>query len=230
MVDACPPLAGLSLSTRLRLAGASREIRFAAGARIVSIAKPLLDLLILLEGWAKLVGVTEEGVERILYLYRPCEIIGSRVLLDKSAESPYEVVAMENVHMLAIPRKAFVEISNDDPELIESVTRVLLNRVDRLMTGMLAAMSVDASLRLSKLLLDFAADAAPSAEGFVALDHSPTHETLAQIIGASRPHTTTLLRRLEREGAVRRLKPRGLLVNPARLQERLREAGAEGSD
>ena len=80
MVEACPPLAGLSPSTRLRLAEAGREIRFAPGERIASIARPLRDILVLYEGWAKLVGITEEGVERILYLYRPCDIIGSRVL------------------------------------------------------------------------------------------------------------------------------------------------------
>ena len=130
---------------------------------------------------------------------------------------------------LAIPKHEFIALSKEDPQLIESVTRVLLNRVNRLMTGMLAAMSVDASLRLSKLLLDFAAESGPASEGLVALDFSPTHETLAQIIGASRPHTTTLLRQLEMEGAVRRLKPRGLLVHPAKLRERLRQAAAKGS-
>jgi CRP-like cAMP-binding protein len=229
VVEACPPLAGLSLSTRRRLAEAGRRVRFAPGERIASIARPLRDILVLFEGWAKLVGVTEEGVERILYLYRPCDIIGSRVLLDKSAESPYEVVAMEEVLTLAIPKQDFIDISKDDSQLIESVTHVLLNRVNRLMSGMLAAMSVDASLRLSKLLLDFADESVASSDGFVPLDFSPTHETLAQIIGASRPHTTTLLRQLEREGAVRRLRPRGLLVHPARLQERLRQAAVKGS-
>lgn len=229
LVDACPPLAALSLPARLRLAEAGRQVRFADRERIVSIAKPLRDLLVLLEGWAKLVGVTEEGVERILYLYRPCEIIGSRILLQKSAESPFEVVAMEDVLALAIPKKDFVEISEDHPELIESVTQVLLNRVDRLMAGMLAAMSVDASLRLSKLLLDFADQVVATPNEFVPLDHSPTHETLAQIIGASRPHTTTLLRQLENEGAVRRLRPRGLMVCPAKLEERLRRATMEDS-
>lgn len=222
-VDECPPLAGLPLAARLRLAEASREVRYAAGERIVSITRPLRDILILLEGWAKLVGITEDGVERILYLYRPCEIIGSRVLLEKSVETPYEVVAMRDVLVLAIPKNDFIEISEDHPAVIESVTRVLLNRVDRLMTGMLAAMSVDASLRLSKLLLDFAAEGEETADGFIALTYSPTHETLAQIIGASRPHTTTLLRELEAEGVVRRLRPRGLAVHPANLEQRLRE-------
>lgn len=223
LVDQCPPLARLSIETRTLLAEAGREVRLATGERIVSIAKPLSDILILMEGMAKLVGVTEAGVERILYVYRPCEIIGSRILLDQSPETPFEIVVMQDVHMLAIPKSRFVAIANDHPELLESVTKVLLKRVHRLTSWMLAAMSADASHRLSKLLLDFANGAQVTADAFVPLEYSPTHETLAQLIGASRPHTTTLLKELELAGAVRRLKPRGLAVHRDALERRLRE-------
>lgn len=232
MVEACPPLASLSLTTRHRLAEAGREVHFAPRERIVSLTRPLRDLHIVLKGLAKLVGVTEDGIERILYLYRPCEIIGSRILLEQSSESPFEVVAMKNTHALAIPKKDFLAIAKDHPELLESVTRILMRRVDRLTYWMLSAMSADASQRLSKLLLDFATtdgsngDGA-NGDGFVPLEYMPTHETLAQIIGASRPHTTTLLRELEEEGVVRRLKPRGLLVSPKGLERRLGGMGME---
>ncbi|HKY59373.1 MAG TPA: Crp/Fnr family transcriptional regulator [Gemmatimonadota bacterium] len=228
MVDACPPLAVLSLPTRLSLAEVGRQVHFASGERIVSLSRPLRDILIVLEGLAKLVGVTEEGVERILYLYRPCEIIGSRILLERSSESPFEIIAMKEIHALAIPKNDFLAIAKDHPELLESVTSSLLRRVDRLTSWMLAAMSTDASHRLSKLLLDLA-EGNPPDDGFVSLEYTPTHETLAQIIGASRPHTTTLLRELEEAGAVRRLKPRGLLVSPEKLERILRTAvGTEG--
>lgn len=229
MVDACPPLAGLSLTTRQRLAEAGREVHFAPRERIVSLTRPLRDLHVVMKGLAKLVGVTEDGIERILYLYHPCEIIGSRILLEQSSESPFEVVAMKATHALAIPKKDFFAIAKDHPELLESVTRILLRRVDRLTYWMLAAMSADASHRLSKLLLDFATTDGSDGDGFVPLEYMPTHETLAQIIGASRPHTTTLLRELEEEGVVRRLKPRGLLVSPERLERRLRQADMEFS-
>ena len=226
MVDACPPLAVLSLATRIRLAKAGREVEFSSGERIVSPTRTLRDLLMVQKGLAKLVGVTEEGVERILYLYRPCEIIGSRLLLDGSLESPFEVIAMKDIQALAIPKKDFIAIAKDHPELLESVTRVLVSRVDRLTSWMLSAMSADASRRLSKLLLDFASRETPG-DGFVPLEYMPTHETLAQIIGASRPHTTTLLRELEEEGIVQRLKPRGLLVSPEGLERWLRDADLE---
>lgn len=221
-LDRCPPVARLSLEARRRLAEISREVTYASQERIASLVRPLRDILIVLEGRAKLVAVTEDGVERILYVYRPCDVIGSRILLEESAEAGFEVVAMNDVQALAIPKTGFLAIAKEHPELLESITRVLLGRVDRLMSWMMAAMSDDASDRLSKLLLDFAKNEAPEPEEFVPLEYPLTHETMAQIIGASRPHTTTLLRELEREGAVRRIKPRGLLVCPARLEDRLR--------
>ncbi len=220
----CPPIAQLSRSAQVRLAAVCREVRFEGGERVFSIAKPIRRILILLEGRAKLVGVTEQGVERILYVYHPCEIIGSRILLEESVESPFEVIAMEDIHALSISKADFKAVAADHPELLESVTRVLLERVETLATWMLAAMSVDASVRLAKLLLDFA-DEEHSTEDFVPLKSSLTHETMAQIIGATRPHTTTLLRDLEEKGALRRLRPRGIMVSPGRLRELLDEGG-----
>ncbi|MGH7564228.1 MAG: Crp/Fnr family transcriptional regulator [Gemmatimonadota bacterium] len=224
LLERCPPLAPLSRASKLSLAEVCREVRFEADERIFSIAKPIRRILILLEGRAKLVGVTEQGVERILYVYQPCEIIGSRILLDESVESPFEVIAMEDILVLAFTKADFRAVAIDHPEVLESITSVLLERVETLATWMLAAMSVDASMRLAKLLLNFA-DEEHASEEFVPLKYSPTHETMAQIIGATRPHTTTLLRDLEAKGAIRRLRPRGVLVSPPRLRKLLKECG-----
>ena len=61
----------------------------------------------------------------------------------------------------------------------------------------------------------------------MSLKYPLTHETMAQMIGASRPHTTTLLRDLEERGLVRRLRPRGVLVSPPGLMELIGEPAAE---
>jgi DNA-binding transcriptional regulator GbsR (MarR family) len=45
---------------------------------------------------------------------------------------------------------------------------------------------------------------------------------MAQIIGASRPHTSTVLRDLEEMGLVRRRSERGLLVRPEGMSRMVR--------
>jgi DNA-binding GntR family transcriptional regulator len=52
---------------------------------------------------------------------------------------------------------------------------------------------------------------------------------MGQIIGASRPHTTMLLNRLERRGAIQRLKPRGVMVCPAELKRILNQGRARAA-
>lgn len=217
MIDRCPAFRDLPLEARRALARCCGTIEFVAEDKIVPVTEPLRRVLIIVEGRAKLVGLAERGVERILYVYHPGELIGSRILLPDSTESPFEVVAMGRVLAAAFPKREFMTVAREHPALFSSMTSLVLERLDRLARGMLAAMSTDATLRLTKLLLDFAVDHEAPAGTFVALKYPLTHETMAQMIGASRPHTTTLLRGLEERGFVRRLRPRGLLVAPAEL-------------
>jgi hypothetical protein len=50
---------------------------------------------------------------------------------------------------------------------------------------------------------------------------------MGQIIGATRPHTTTVLKSLEKEGAVKRQGQKGLMVRPSRLGEIVSRRGFE---
>jgi CRP-like cAMP-binding protein len=217
IIDRCPAFRDLSLEARRALARCSRVVEFTSEERIVPITEPLKRILIVIEGRAKLVGLAEGGIERILYVYHPGEVIGSRILLPNSTESPFEVVAMGRVLTVAFPKREFMTVARTHPGVLASVTGIVLDRLDRLARGMLAAMSTDATMRLAKLLLDFAVDHEAPPSTFVPLKYPLTHETIAQMIGASRPHTTTLLRDLQERGLVRRLRPRGLLVSPSGL-------------
>ena len=82
----------------------------------------------------------------------------------------------------------------------------------------MTATSAEVPVRISHVLLEFAALDGTDPEELVPLAHPLTHESMAQIIGASRPHTSTVLRDLEGRGAVQRKSGRGLLVRPARLR------------
>jgi CRP/FNR family transcriptional regulator len=223
MIDRCPAFRSLSLEARRALARCCYEAEFLADQRIVPLTEPLQRIFIVDEGRAKLTGLTDSGVERILYVYHPGEVIGSRILLPDSPESPFEVVAMGRVRAAAFSKRDFMAVAREHPDVFASVTGILFGRLDRLARGMLAAMSSDATMRLAKLLLDFADDHGALPGTFVSLKYPLTHETMAQMIGASRPHTTTLLRDLEERGLVRRLRPRGVLVAPSGLMKLIGE-------
>jgi CRP/FNR family transcriptional regulator len=216
LLKGVPALAGVPAGALEDLARVAREVEYDAGDRIVPLIKPPQQLLFLLDGLVKLVGVSVNGSERIVYVFRPGEITGSRVLLDASLEAAYEIVAMQHVRAIAVSKHDFLRVAEDHPELLIAVTREFSRRLAGLASRMLAAMSDEVPVRLGQLLVDFAAPAGGGDE-FVPLSYPLTHEAMAQIIGASRPHTSTVLGDLEERGLVRRRSERGLLVCPSRL-------------
>ncbi|MGH7563394.1 MAG: Crp/Fnr family transcriptional regulator [Gemmatimonadota bacterium] len=225
-----PPslLKNLPERARDRLTGTGREISFDAGERLISLMDISCRLLILEEGFAKLTGVTADGKECILYIYRPGEIVGLHMLMKEKQPSTFQIVAMGHVRSLAISNRDFLAVAREHAEVFQLMTRVLRYQLDRLSSSMLEMTSNDAIQRLARLLLDLVPDDTRGGTT-VTLSRTPTHETMAQIIGASRPHTTMLLGELERRGAIQRLKPRSLLVRPAELQRVLHEGNNRSS-
>lgn len=224
LLDGCPALAGLPLATRADLAAVAREVEYAPDERLVPLVRPPQQLLFILSGLAKLTGVSMNGVERIVYVFRPGDIAGSRVLLEESPEAAYEIVAMRPVHAVAVSRRDFLRVVEDHPELLMAVTREFSRRLAQLTGRMLAAMSEDVPVRLGQLLVDFAV---AGGDEFVPLSYPLTHEAMAQIIGASRPHTSTVLRDLEELGLVRRRSDRGLLIRPEGLKRMVRTTDSD---
>lgn len=227
LLNGVPALAELSPSAREDLARVAREVEFRAGERIVPLIKPPQRVLFILDGLVKLVGVSMNGVERIIYVFRPGDITGSRVLLDESPEAAYEIVAMRPVRAIAVNKLDFLRVAEEHPELLMIVTREFSRRLTGLTSRMLAAMSEDVPVRLGQLLIDFAPTGATDVDELVPLSYPLTHEAMAQIIGASRPHTSTVLRDLEEKGLVRRRSDRGLLVRPASLARMVRGMNPE---
>ena len=217
------PAAGLE-----SLARAAREVEYRPGDRIIPLIKPPEQILFVLEGLVKLVGVSQAGSERIVYVFRPGEVLGSRILLDVSPESAYESVAMQKVRALAVSRADFLRVAEEHSELLIAVTREFARRLEGLTSRMLGAMSDEVPIRLGQLLMDFAAREEAKGEEFVPLSYPLTHEAMAQIIGASRPHTSSVLGNLELQGLLRRRSDRGLLVCPARLERMVRGERGEG--
>lgn len=216
----CSAFDSLSGPALERLASSSREVSFTRGKRIAPLVNPPKRLVVLLSGLAKLTGATVDGHERIVDLFRPGDLIGSRILLEDSAEESYEVIAMSRVEGVSIGLSEFFAAGMEHPEIILAATNAFSRRLSRLTDKLMAAMSQDASFRLCQLLLDFVAvDSLQSAE-LVHLDHQLTHEAMANIIGASRPHTSSVLGLLENEGVVRRMR-RSVLVSPIKLKQYL---------
>lgn len=216
IVSHCPPLKNLSQDAQRAFSEVAREIQFRKGERLIPLGQPPQRLLVLRHGLAKLVGVSANGHERILYVHRPGELIGPTVLLENFRHD-YEVSAMVTGQALAISRRDLLVIGRRHPSVIVALAQEVSRLLQAMTERVMSATSAEVPVRLSQLLLEFAHRNGDQPEEFVPLAHPLTHEVMAQIVGASRPHTSTVLRDLEENGAVMRKSRRGLLVRPSRL-------------
>jgi CRP-like cAMP-binding protein len=213
----CKSLADLAPQTLEAIREHAREVEFRPGERLIPLGQPPQRLLILTEGLAKLVGISISGHERILNIYRPPDMVGPSVLMD-NFENEHEVTAMSRARALAISRRDLLIVGRSHPSLIMALAREVSRQLVVMTERVMTATSAEVPVRLSQLLLEFADRNGSEPGAFVPLAHPLTHESMAQIIGASRPHTSTVLRDLEGHGAVQRRSGRGLLVRPSHLK------------
>ena len=216
LVGACPSLDCLTPGGLEALADVARQTLFEPGDRLVPPGQPHERLLILTDGLAKMVGVPQHGQERILFLFQPFDMVGPSVLMD-GTDSDHEVVAVVRTRALAVGRRDALIIARSHPSLLLALAREISRQLVAMTERIMDTTSAQVPVRLSKLLLDFSRENGdPGA--YVPLRHALTHDTMAKIIGASRPHTSSTLRLLEECGAVLRQSRSGLLVRPSRLR------------
>lgn len=216
LLQTSPAFRDLRGETLQAIASVARKAEFRRDERLAPLINPPRRIVQILSGMAKMAGPTLKGHERIVYVFRPGELIGSRVFLDESPEAAYEIVAMTRVEGIILELKDLIEIGREHPELLVAVTSSFSRRLIYLTDRLMGAMSEEVSVRLCRLLLDFVDDAARVSAELVPLSHTLTHETMANIVGASRPHTSSVLAQLERRDVVHRRR-RDLLVRPSGL-------------
>ena len=214
----CRSLAELTPPARLALGETARLVAFRQGERLIPWGEHPQRLLILVRGLAKLVGVTVNGQERILNIYRAHDMVGPGVLMDYS-ESQHDVMAMSHIQALAISRRDLLILCRSHPSLLMALSQEVSRQLAAMTTRVMTVASQEVPVRLSQLLLEFADSNGSCRDAFVPLAYRLTHETMAQIVGASRPHTSTVLRDLESHGAVQRRTSSGLMVRPLRLRQ-----------
>ncbi len=217
-LDQLALFADVPRAARDALLAVSTEVAFQPGERLVPLFRARPRILFLLSGLAKLAAVSPNGIERIVYVYRRGDVVGSRFLVEAPGDGQ-EVVAMTPVETLKVERPDFIRVGEAHPEVLLAVTREFTARLERVTGRFLGALTSEVPVRLARLLLDFVQDSDGDSGGFVPIVHPVTHETMAQIVGASRPHVSSVLGHLESAGAVRRLHPRGIEVCPQRLRQ-----------
>lgn len=180
-----------------RLADLTRERHFAKGSVVIFRGDPGDALYIVQKGTVKVVLTGEDGRDVILGVLGVGEHFGELSLIDEQPRSAH-VIAMEDTVLVVLRREDFRRRVETSPTIAWSLL-VELSRRLRAADGKIGGLVLlDVPGRVARLLLDMAAES-----GGDTVKKPVTHQTIAQMIGASRESVSRAMSEFQETGLVR---------------------------
>src|SRR6478752_9040970 len=175
-----PMFSGLQRDELLKFAELTRERTYPKGSVILFQGDPGDSLYVLRQGRVKVVLIGEDGREVILGVLEPGAHFGELALIDDQPRSAH-VIAMEDAQLLILRREDFRRRVEANPSVAWALLTELSRRLRRADVKIGGLVLLDVPGRIARLLLDLAEEA-----GSDTIDKPLTHQTIAQMIGASR--------------------------------------------
>lgn len=191
-----PLLSGLDNAELVRLSEITREKTYPKGSVILFEDDPGDSLFIVRDGRVKVVLVGEDGREVILGVLGVGEHFGELALIDDQPRSAH-VIAMEDAALLVLRREDFRRHVEANPKVAWSVLGALSKRLRRADDKIGGLVLLDVPGRIARLLLDFAEES-----GTELVERPLTHQTIAQMIGASRETVSRAMRDFQDAGMI----------------------------
>ncbi len=207
---------GLSEAEAQRIASLCSERRYPQGTTIFSEGDPSDSVCILKKGLVKLIFLSPRGMQTILHILKPDEVLGE--LLLAQPQRPFTAVVLKDTEVTVIPRENFLGLLSSSPTIALNFVRVLSKRLMKVERELAEFAHTWSYHRLAKVLLQLSETHGAETSRGIRIDLRLTHEDLANLIGSTRETVTTQLNRFERMGILRR-QDRHLILNKARLTE-----------
>jgi len=189
---------GLSPGERDRAIASCVRKRFHRGEQVFSTGDRPEFLYLLEEGHVRLVSLEEDGAERILHVFKPGDLFGEILL--SVERRPFDAVAVDDVRVAIMSRATFLGFLQSSLLCALNFIRLMSDRLLTTERDLAALSRTWARPRLVHLLLKLANNLGePTPQGTL-ITVPLTHETIANMIGASRVRVTTYLNGLRRDG------------------------------
>jgi CRP/FNR family transcriptional regulator, cyclic AMP receptor protein len=192
-----PLFHGLDREELARFGELVRERSYPKGSVILFQDDPGDSLFILRSGRVKVVLIGEDGREVILGVLEPGAHFGELALIDDQPRSAH-VIAMEDAQLLVLRREDFRRRVDANPSVAWALLQELSKRLRRADEKIGGLVLLDVPGRIARLLLDLAAEG-----GSETIDKVLTHQTIAQMIGASRETVSRSMKDFQESGLIR---------------------------
>ena len=211
-----PLFSSLDAEELQRFAELTREKTYPRGSVILFEDDPGDSLHIVRQGRVKVVLVGEDGREVILAVLGVGEHFGELSLIDDQPRSAH-VIAMEDSQLLVLRRDDFRRRVDANPAVAWAMLVELSRRLRRADGKIGGLVLLDVPGRIARLLLDFADEA----DG-TTIDKPLTHQTIANMIGASRETVSRAMADFQENGWVNVERRTISLANRQALEQRAR--------
>jgi CRP/FNR family cyclic AMP-dependent transcriptional regulator len=174
----------------------TRERTFSKGSVILSQGDPGDSLFVVRDGRVKVVLIGEDGREVILGMLGSGDHFGELSLIDSRPRSAH-VIAVQESTLLVLRREDFRRRVEASAAVAWSLLGELSRRLRRADEQIGGLVLLDVNGRIARLLLDNA-----SADGNGTIEKKLTHQTIAQMIGASRETVSRAMRDFQERGLI----------------------------
>jgi len=192
-----PLFSGLPPEELERFAELTRERSYPKGSVILFQDDPGDSLFVLRDGRVKVVLIGEDGREVILGVLEPGAHFGELALIDDQPRSAH-VIAMEDAQLLVLRREDFKRRVEANPVVAWALLTELSRRLRRADVKIGGLVLLDVPGRIARLLLDLADES-----GSEQIEKPLTHQTIAQMIGASRETVSRAMKEFQDAGLIR---------------------------
>lgn len=195
----------------------AREKSYPKGSVILFEDDPGDSLFVVRDGRVKVVLVAEDGREVILGILGVGEHFGELSLIDDQPRSAH-VVAMEESSLLVLRREDFRRRVEQNPAVAWALLIELSRRLRRADDKIGSLVLLDVPGRIARMILDAATDG-----GNELIEKPLTHQTIANVIGASRETVSRAMREFVEAGWIGMERRRIRVVDRPALEKRAQQ-------
>lgn len=209
-----PLLSGLDRAELARFADLTRERSYPRGSVILFEDDPGDALFVVREGRVKVVLIGDDGREVILAILTVGDHFGELSLIDGQPRSAH-VIAMDDANLLILRREDFRRRVTEAPAVAWALLMELSRRLRRADEKIGSLVLLDVHGRIARLLLDAASEG-----GGDIIQKRLTHQTIAQMIGASRETVSRAMREFQDAGLIAVVRRQISIADRASLEKR----------
>ncbi len=202
-----------------------REARYRKGDILWQQGDPAPTAAFLIEGKAVSEYHSPRGRTFITGLWLPGDLMGANNLVAYNLHQT-TVRCIENALVYTLSVERLYGLARSDPDLAEAIIKALSVRLNWFGRLALILFTQTAKERVCGVLLALSEHFGIETRNGLLIDLNLTHDTLAAMVGVTRPFLTTTLRQLERSGLVVIERRRIVIRDPARLDAFALDGGA----